>query len=134
MTDYPSKLELDDELLSAYLDGELTADEQAAVEARLSADPAAAELLHQLRAVSQAVQGLPQEVVGRDLGGPIARLVEGDSKTRYLAIYELETDDPQRDLATLTAAAGTDRMRMTDALDLPKATTALFEQISEFKR
>jgi hypothetical protein len=62
------------------------------------------------------------------------RLVEGDAKTRYLALYELETDDPRRDLAALTAAAGTDRMRMTDALDLPKATTALFEQISEYAK
>ena len=62
------------------------------------------------------------------------RLVEGDAKTRYLALYELETDDPQRDLAALTAAAGRERMRMTDALDLPRATTALFEQISEYAK
>ena len=62
------------------------------------------------------------------------RLVEGEAKTRYLAIYELETDDPQRDIAALTAAAGTDRMRMSDALDLSKASTALFEQITEYAR
>ena len=61
------------------------------------------------------------------------RLVEGESRTKYLAIYELESDDPQRDLAALTAAAGTDRMRMTDALDLPKTSTALFEQISAYE-
>ena len=53
------------------------------------------------------------------------RLVEGDAKAKYLAIYELETDDPQRDIAALTAAAGTDRMRMSDALELSSATTAL---------
>src|SRR5215468_1280424 len=62
------------------------------------------------------------------------RLVEGDAKTRYLALYELETDDPQRDLAALTAAAGRERMRMTDALDLPRATTALFEQIADYAK
>ena len=62
------------------------------------------------------------------------RIVEGEAKTRYLAIYELETDDPQRDLAALTAAAGSERMRMTDALDLPKATTALYEQISAYEK
>jgi len=59
------------------------------------------------------------------------RLADGESKHRYLALYEMETDDPKRDLDALTAAAGTDRMRMTDALDLASATTALFEQISE---
>ena len=62
------------------------------------------------------------------------RLIDGDAKAKYLAIYELDTDDPQRDIAALTAAAGTDRMRMTDALDLAKASTALFEQISEYAK
>ena len=62
------------------------------------------------------------------------RLVDGEGRRRYLAIYELETDDPKRDLDALTAAAGTDRLRMTDALDLEKASTALFEQISEHRK
>jgi hypothetical protein len=62
------------------------------------------------------------------------RIVDGESRSKYLAIYELETDDPQRDIAALTAAAGTDRMRMTDALDLAKASTALFEQIAEYAK
>jgi hypothetical protein len=59
------------------------------------------------------------------------RLADGESTHRYLALYEMETDDPKRDLAALTAAAGTDRMRMTDALDLASASAVLFEQISE---
>src|SRR4029079_16872297 len=68
--------ELDDELLSAYLDGELTAEERAAVEARLANYPEAQHLLHQLRSVSQSVQMLPLEGVGRDLSGEILRRVE----------------------------------------------------------
>ena len=62
------------------------------------------------------------------------RLVDGEGRHRYLAIYELETDDPQRDLAELTKAAGTERMQMTDALDLENVSTALFEQISEYRK
>jgi anti-sigma factor RsiW len=81
MTDYSSQPELDDELVSAYLDGELSAEDRAAVEARLSADPAAAELIQQLRAVSQAMQGLPQEVVGHDLSDAIVRRVEESRRT-----------------------------------------------------
>jgi len=65
------------------------------------------------------------------LGARRFRLAEGESTHRYLALYEMETDDPQRDLAALTAAAGTDRMRMTDALDLASASAVLYEQISE---
>jgi anti-sigma factor RsiW len=75
MSDFKPQHELDDELLSAYLDDELPAEERAAVEARLSADPAARDLLHQLRAVSQAVQGLPQEVVGHDLSESVLQRV-----------------------------------------------------------
>jgi len=68
--------ELDDELLSAYLDGELSAEERTAVEARLASDSDAQKLLHQLRSVSQAVQMLPLEPVGHDLRDEILRRVE----------------------------------------------------------
>jgi hypothetical protein len=61
------------------------------------------------------------------------RLIDGDGKHAYLALYELETDAPKGALAALTAAAGTDKLRMTDALDLSKVSTALFEQISEYQ-
>src|SRR5882757_5212880 len=73
MSDKPFNYELDDELLSAYLDGELSADERAAVEARLATDAAAQQLLHELRSVSQSVQALPTESVGRDVSEEIIR-------------------------------------------------------------
>lgn len=49
-----------DELLSAYLDGELTAAEQAEVERLLATDPAARQLLDELRTLSATLQALPQ--------------------------------------------------------------------------
>ncbi|HVT26740.1 MAG TPA: zf-HC2 domain-containing protein [Lacipirellulaceae bacterium] len=73
MSDQEPNHELDNELLSAYLDGELSADEHAAVEARLVADPAAQRLLDQLRSVSQSVQELPPKTFGRDLTDEIVR-------------------------------------------------------------
>ena len=73
MSDREPNYELDDERLSAYLDDELSGEERAAVEARLAADPAAKRLLHELRSVSQAVQALPQEAVGRDLSASVVR-------------------------------------------------------------
>lgn len=73
MSDKEQNYDLDDELLSAYLDGELSAEDHAAVEARLAADPAAQHLLHELRSVSQSVQALPQEKLGRDVGEAVIR-------------------------------------------------------------
>src|SRR3954471_16653339 len=73
MSDKPINYELDDELLSAYLAGELSADQRAAVEARLSTDAAAQQLLHELRSVSQSVQALPTESLGRDMSEEIIR-------------------------------------------------------------
>jgi len=68
--------DLNDELLSAYLDDELSAEERALVESRLTADPTARQMLEQLRHISQTVRGLPQEKVGRDLRETILRRVE----------------------------------------------------------
>jgi negative regulator of sigma E activity len=73
MSDNPLNHELDDELLSAYLDGELSADERSAVEARLATEPAAQQVLHELRSVSQSVQALPTESLGRDLSEDVLR-------------------------------------------------------------
>ena len=49
------------ELFSAYLDGELTAAEQAEVERVLAASPDARQLLEELRALSATLQALPQQ-------------------------------------------------------------------------
>jgi anti-sigma-K factor RskA len=85
MSDSNLNHELNDELLSAYLDGELTESERAEVEARLATDPDAQQLLHQLRSVSQAVQALPQEPVARDLREQILRRVEKTQPARAAA-------------------------------------------------
>ena len=57
----------EDELLSAYLDGELIAAEEAKVERLLAANPAAQQLLDELRALSATLQTLPQQDLGEDL-------------------------------------------------------------------
>lgn len=68
--------QFDVELLSANLDDELTADERARVEERLAADPAARQLLDELRSVSQAMRGLPHEKLGGDLRDSVLRRAE----------------------------------------------------------
>lgn len=67
---------LDDELLSAYLDGELVAPERAGVETWLTSDPAARRTLAELRAVREAVSALPHEQLGEDLTAKVLQLAE----------------------------------------------------------
>jgi len=55
------------ELFSAYLDGELTADEQARAEQILATSSSARQMLEELRALSATLQGLPQEKIAEDL-------------------------------------------------------------------
>ena len=64
------------ELLSAYLDDELTAVEQAEVERLLAADPAARQTLDELRALSATLQALPRQKLGEDLSPQVLRVVE----------------------------------------------------------
>ncbi|MCX7425789.1 MAG: zf-HC2 domain-containing protein, partial [Planctomycetia bacterium] len=64
------------ELLSAYLDGELTAGERARVEELLAADPAARRLVDEFRAVRDRLHALPKYTVGEDLGDRVLRAAE----------------------------------------------------------
>ena len=67
MTEKNSFDSFDEELLSAYIDGEVTDDERAAVEKRLRGDPQARATVDELREVSQAVRSLPKCELGTDL-------------------------------------------------------------------
>jgi hypothetical protein len=50
---------------------------------------------------------------------------------RYVAIYEMETDDPSATLAELNGRAGTAAMPLSDALDFSTVSTALLAPIAE---
>ena len=68
--------ETQNELLSAYLDGEVTAAERDEVERLLAADPAVGRLLDQLRAVHAAIQELPPRKLGEDLSQQVLQAAE----------------------------------------------------------
>jgi|GEM_PF-3455559 len=65
--------EFSDELISAYLDGELTADEQARVEELLRTSPALRQELEDLRALREDLQALPQYRLGDDFAQRVLR-------------------------------------------------------------
>jgi hypothetical protein len=79
MADNNHNTNFDDELLSAYVDGELTADERAIVEARLESDPAARELVVELRGLSSTLRSLPRERSDEDMRSLVMAQI-GESK------------------------------------------------------
>ncbi len=66
----------ENELFSAYVDGELTAAEQAEVERALAASPEARRLVDDLRALGSTLQALPVQRLDQDLSGEILRVAE----------------------------------------------------------
>ena len=65
-----------EELISAYIDGELSADERARVERWLAEDPRLRQLHDELRGLGGALRSLPLHKLERDLGPMIVRRAE----------------------------------------------------------
>ncbi len=68
--------DFDDELLSAYVDNELTPDERSRVEERLRTDARAQALVAELRRTSEAVKSLPRVPLGRDLSANVLAAIK----------------------------------------------------------
>lgn len=66
----------DPELLSAYLDGELSPQERLRVEEWLARDPAAKQLLEELRREQTLIRALPRSAVPRDLSQSVLEIAE----------------------------------------------------------
>lgn len=66
----------ENELFSAYIDGELTAEEQAQVEEVLSSSAAARQLVDDLRSLSQSLQALPAYHLDNGLAESVLRRAE----------------------------------------------------------
>jgi len=66
----------DDELLSAYVDGELSDDQHAQVEQHLHDNPAARQLVDELSRLSATIQALPREPVSEGLKEAVLQRAE----------------------------------------------------------
>ncbi len=66
----------ENELFSAYIDGELTAEEQADVEQILNDNPEARQLVDELRSLSSSLQSLPAYKLDEDLASRVLRQAE----------------------------------------------------------
>lgn len=84
--------ELGDELLSAYLDGELSGDERREVERLLSEDPARRQALEELQALSGDFQTLPRYELADDFYQRVLAVAE----ERSVAGGDIEAAEDQR--------------------------------------
>lgn len=99
--------EFDDELLSAYIDGELTDAERARVEARLEQDPAARQLLAELRDMSAALRAAPRQTLGRDLRKGVWQAVDkqdGADEPVTIPLQSVRGEHSRRGLVWAAAA------------------------------
>jgi hypothetical protein len=55
---------------------------------------------------------------------------ESDKAPCYLALYEMQTEDPEAALAELTSRAGTPQMMISDAIDMTVTTMTLATAIT----
>jgi anti-sigma factor RsiW len=86
MAEPTNNLNFDDELLSAYVDGELTDAERAVVEERLQNDPAARELVAEIRSLAGTLRSLPKLRVAEDVRSAVLAQVRDKPKVE-LAEY-----------------------------------------------
>ena len=89
----------DNDLLSAYIDGELTADEQTRVESLLANSADARRLVDELRALSTNLQSLPAYPLESDLTERVLRRAEremlAEPATPLPKFHEVEGTEPQ---------------------------------------
>ena len=88
----------ENELFSAYLDGELTAEEQAEMEHLLNTSPDARQLMDELRALSATLQSLPVVELEEDLSGRVLRAAERQMLSEPLGAEQAK-GAPGRDTA-----------------------------------
>jgi hypothetical protein len=60
----------------------------------------------------------------------VAKLMGADAN-QYLAVYDIETDDPMKLLGAMGEAGAAGKMTQTDASDMGTTYTALFEACDE---
>lgn len=81
-----------DELFSAYLDGELTAAEQTRVEQLLATDPAARQLVDDLRALGATLQSLPQHKLDESLSQRVLEAAEQRKRAKECDVSRVASD------------------------------------------
>ncbi len=100
---YTDENKFPDELISAYLDGELTDAQKVRVEEQLMDSPEHRRLFEELKALRSSLQALPQEALGDDFAQRVLRRAEQELLTGDVAASEAVVQ--KRSAATSPSAA-----------------------------
>ena len=95
-------LQLNDELLSAFLDGEVSQEERVQIEAQLASSPEWRRRYHQLIETVNAVRTLPEVAMPRDFSQDIMAQIAQRQQ-------ELQSQGEVGSVATVSVATSTDR-------------------------
>ncbi len=87
-----------EELISAYLDGELTAEEQASVEQTLAANAEFRQLADELRMLREGLQSLPRHQLPSDFSDQILGRLTASPKPPGTSLDNARRQRPRRDL------------------------------------
>ncbi len=117
-----------EELLSAYLDDELSADERARVENALEANSDLRRILDDLQIVSAQLQQLPRYQVGRDLSAEVLRKIEQSEQGKNERGQTEHRPSVSKPLAP--SASKSSRRNLYWAMSAMAATVALVAFIS----
>lgn len=60
----------------------------------------------------------------------LVRNLMGEATNTYLAVYDIESNSVDEDIAEMFNAAGSDRMPTCDSLDMTRVQSFLFEEIT----
>ena len=99
------------ELLSAYLDGELTADERQRVEKLLTENAECRQVFEELRALRASLASLPRQQLDADLGPQVIRLAEQAMLGKARMPDDVTVRRPGDDLIDAAAGDGVDADR-----------------------
>src|SRR5690349_13934849 len=94
-----------EEVLSAYCDGELSADEKASVEQRLTGDPAYRQLYEELRAQRSALRSLPRLRAPQELAGLVSQRI--NQQAPAARVPAASTEKPATGMPAPVGAAST---------------------------
>ncbi len=110
------------ELIGAYLDGELTAEERARVERLLAESPECRQLLDDLRAVRESLQSLPRLTLEADFSDKVLR----EAERRMLTAAPGMTDSAPRRAEPPAARQRTWRLVIVSGLAVAAALVVMF--------
>lgn len=124
-----------EEMLTALLDGQLTADQEKELRARLENEPGLSELWEQLQSQRQLLRGLPRVKAPGDFLGKVAVALQDHASEVTLPSSEIEESGPRGGWRTVIAlAAALAAVLLLGVFLWPRSVAQNSDQVASFDR